>query len=354
MAFFIGNTLCSIPTCRNATIIANCPGCFESFCAVHFAEHRRMLSNRMDEIVNEHDRLRQEIIDYRNATDRHSLMMEINNWEQESIQRIQRMANDARQDVTNLFNTKTTENTDALNHIGQQLMEARANEKFHEKNLREWKKELEKLNKTLHISNTISAIKDVTDLGQSIYPIAIINIPNDRFVNPMGNIEISGNGQLVEQGLLSPAGSIRTDGEYSDGRHQFRFLIENLGSNKHKRWIFFGIISKSTPVQIESYKAPSSYGWAGQNKVFRNGVQCDEYDDYKTNMKKNDIFALQINCDQRTIYLTNERTHKREQLNIDINRCPLPWQVNICLYYAKDSIRILSGQSPYAPRQIHH
>jgi hypothetical protein len=49
--------------CNKATSTYNCKGCSKDFCFKHLTEHRQTLSQQFDEIQNDHDELRQAIID---------------------------------------------------------------------------------------------------------------------------------------------------------------------------------------------------------------------------------------------------------------------------------------------------
>jgi hypothetical protein len=42
------------------------------------------------------------------------------------------------------------------------------------------------------------------------------------------------------------------------------------------------------------------------------------------------------------IRLTNEQTHNKWEVNIDLSECPFPWQLHFNLHYVDDRIRILS------------
>ncbi len=57
--------------------------------------------------------------------------------------------------------------------------------------------------------------------------------------------------------------------------------------------------------------------------------------------KKNDILELLIDCDEHQIRLTNERTNGTYILDIDLIKCPFPWQLNVIIYFSGDRIRLL-------------
>ena len=77
--------------------IFKCQGCSNVFCRKHASEHRDTLSQQLDEIVHEHDQLHQLINQENNIN--HPLMNQINQWEQNSIEKIQKLAQTIRQEI---------------------------------------------------------------------------------------------------------------------------------------------------------------------------------------------------------------------------------------------------------------
>jgi hypothetical protein len=77
--------------------IFKCQGCSNVFCRKHASEHRDNLNHQLDEIVHEHDQLHQLINQENNEY--HPLIIQIDQWEQNSITKIQQVAQQIRQDV---------------------------------------------------------------------------------------------------------------------------------------------------------------------------------------------------------------------------------------------------------------
>jgi len=328
--------------CSRPTGIFRCHGCAQDFCTQHVIEHRQNLTQQFDGITSDHEQVQQSIADYTAQSSCHPLMKEIDQWEQKSIEKIQKAAKDARKQLLNLLGTITDNVTPMLESLTKELTKARDDDTFVETDLQVWTMKLNQLKKDLNTPKTILVKEDTYSVMPFINPISTIAVPNDSFGHSVGNTDIEDNGYVIKQGFLPPAGSARTMGEYTFGCHQFRFKIENLQNTSDRKWIFFGIVSKETLVPTQSYTSPTAYGWAGLNEVFCNGVKSVGFKGYKSDMKKNDTLQLLINCDLRTIRLTNERSHSKHQLEIDVNKCPLPWQVYLCLYYSGDKVRILT------------
>ncbi len=94
-------------TCDSKGVgIFKCEGCGQVFCRKHVIEHRDVLSQQLDEIVLEYDTLRQTITENKdkpNHHHNHPLMIEIDKWEKESIEKIRQTAHEARQQVNALI-----------------------------------------------------------------------------------------------------------------------------------------------------------------------------------------------------------------------------------------------------------
>lgn len=220
-------------------------------------------------------------------------MKEINQWEQNSIKKIQKAANDAREQLLNLLGTATNNDVSTtLEPFVKELTTARDDDAFVETDLQLWTTKLNKLKDDFNASKTILIKRDAYSGRTFIHPILTIAIPHDFFGYSLGNIEIEDNEYVIKQGFLPPAGSARTMNEYSFGCHQFRFMIENLQTNYDRKWIFFGIVSKATAVPTQSYTAPTVYGWAGRNEFFYNGGKSVDSQSYESDMEKNDILQL--------------------------------------------------------------
>ena len=58
-------------------------------------------------------------------------------------------------------------------------------------------------------------------------------------------------------------------------------------------------------------------------------------------MRTNDVINLVFDCDEHLIMMINERSKARYELPIQIDHCPLPWQLHIALHEPNNRLRIL-------------
>jgi hypothetical protein len=293
----------------------------------------------MDEVTLDHDQLRQTISEYTSEPHHHPLIKQVDEWEQTSVDKIHQAANDVRRQILMNVEKHTTRITKTLERVKQELSKAHDDEEYFETDLEQWKKKLDTMKKELAEPSTIN-IRHV-ERGMFLISKIIFNVSTltQFFERPTGDVQIQDNGSLIVHGQTSSPAAVRSRDEYSWGLHRFHLKIQHLGTIK---WLFFGILSKDAPLQAESYSTPSSYGWAGEDQVYINGVKNSGFSGYKSDLQINDTLELLVDCDQQIIYLTNERTRNTYSLNIDIAKCSFPWQLNLNLYNNDDCVCILS------------
>ena len=285
--------------CHRSVAFFTCDRCQNDFCEEHINVHE-------DE----------PLVSSRDNPNEHPLIKQIDRWEKQSIERIQRRANELRKEIFSHLDEhfKRTENSFQ-----------RFDELIKPKTMRLKEEFLEE--KTSFIS-----------------PIALELVERDDiFHRSAGNLRIVDGGERVVHSQWSDHASVRGEKDYFCGEHRLSFAIDALSPD---RWAFFGIISKETALKPISIATPTVYGFAGQNGICRNGIYRSENDEiYSNEFQANDILHLTINCAEHRIRLTNERTRRSDQLDVDPTDCPLPWNflVGLCCA-AGDSIRILPSR----------
>ena len=71
---------------------------------------------------------------------------------------------------------------------------------------------------------------------------------------------------------------------------------------------------------------PSSvYGWGDHNDYFIAGQrQKVDNDVLFSYTREKDVIELVLDCSKRKLRYKNERQQKKQELDIDINKCPFP------------------------------
>jgi hypothetical protein len=329
--------LCVI--CNKTSGLFICRGCGKDFCMHHANEHRQELSKQMDDLILDHDQFKQKLTEQTIQSPYYShLKQKINQWEQQSIDKIHQIANDVRKDLENRIKQYSTQLNETLTKIAHEINHAHQEDEYFEKDIQEWIQQLNKLKNDLIKSPTLNIRQD-KNIIPFISKIFIDLSNNEVFERIFGNVELEDNDQVGVHGQTDSYATIRGKGEYLCGQHRLRLKIEEYHSSK---WIFLGIISKDVLlIEENSINIPSIYGWAGPNQVYINGKYNSSYNKYPSDVQKNDILELFIDCDQRKIGLRNERTDSSYELDVDLDKCPFPWQLNVIIYFAGDRIRFL-------------
>ncbi|CAF3694381.1 unnamed protein product [Rotaria sp. Silwood1] len=342
-------TPCTSDGCKTVGIL-KCEGCSQIFCRKHVNEHRDLLSHQLDEIVFEHDTLQQMILEEKNKEKNyHPQLKQIDKWERDSIKKIQQTANEARQQIETLIGSQKEIVSKELYNLAEELKKARIDDDFVETDLRKWTSMLKKIQHDVADvcpSTTIS--EDPTKpLVAKIFVSSTRQLhleQNERFGISFGNVRIAEDGFLAYH-LKPGIGDAFVCGmkEYSSGKYEIRFLMNKKDS---EYTMSFNIISKSTSVpkdQLDLEK--SSYGWYSDDNICLCGADLSLYTVHHDMIGKTTFeIELLIDCDNRKISYFNEETKNRREMNVDIKKCPFPWQLLFYLYDVEDSVRLLSSK----------
>lgn len=126
--------------------------CSQKFCFDHFRDHQIELQKEFDQIEIECDLFRQAFTKQIDNGQQHSAIEQINRWEQNSIQLIQHIAEQARQSMFGRTAERRKKIEEDLTRLTNQLCENREDVCFVETDLRCWKRELDKLTDQLNQS----------------------------------------------------------------------------------------------------------------------------------------------------------------------------------------------------------
>ena len=331
--------LCTV--CNKAKGIYTCGGCSQIFCPKHPNDHREELNKQLEGIITNYDTIHQNVNQQAQDPRKHSLMMKIKEWEEESIEKIHQAAEKARNDLLNNVGNHVTILQKKLKIVSAELKQGREDNDFSEIDLRQWTEQLEQLTNDMQNPKNLVFQRDSMPLVTNIRVDRVDRVDRvystDIFECVCNDAKIEDNGRLVTKNNRGHT-EVRGKNEYTRGEYTLRFRIEKLPQNG---WILLGIISKTQPMRSDSYLSASNYGWSNQNQTYT-GVSGRVLSSGKTleNME-NDTITLRINCDQRTIQLQNARLQRTLELSIDLTKCPFPWQLHLNLHEANTEVRIL-------------
>ena len=123
-------TICVI--CNKERITYACDGCSQRFCRKHLDEHLKNLGEQLEQIGNDHDQLRQNLDQQKTNPTKHPLIEQINQWENDSIDKIKQTAQLCREKLINYSNKSLLETEKKLNDLAQQIKEMRHENEFNE------------------------------------------------------------------------------------------------------------------------------------------------------------------------------------------------------------------------------
>ena len=329
----------SCATCKKLAGVFICRGCEEDFCRIHANEHRQDLDRQIDELSIDHDQIQQNLVEQFDAKCQTLLFKQIDQWERSSIENIHQFADETRNEIKQICSEQETSLAKRLKTLTDNIKQSREDDSFFETEIREWKTKLNELKDDL-INCRAASIQPIDDAIRIIPKLLITICKDGIFDQTTEHIQIVDDGKaIVHSHQTSDHAGARVQQEFSRGQHRFRFQIQHLSE---KKWIFCGIVSKSTPLINTCHNSPSSYGWSSINQIFLNGKNQAGQKTYKSDMDLNDILEFIIDCDRQKIRLINQRTKSAHELNINLNHCPFPWKLQFNLHFFNDRIRFLA------------
>lgn len=118
--------------CGKEEATLKCGGCVQEFCYNHLRDHKQKLSKQLDEVEVNHDLFRQKLTEQTSHFQKHSLIVQIDEWELNSISTIRQTANEARKMVFKYTSGCIKELEAELNQLTEQLRQSREENYFFE------------------------------------------------------------------------------------------------------------------------------------------------------------------------------------------------------------------------------
>ncbi|CAF0738573.1 unnamed protein product [Rotaria sordida] len=326
-------------------------------------ERKRKLDDEFDNVIREHDRLRQDLNTNENRK-YESLFDLIDKWEKDAIKKIKKTAKTARNDLQQLLknNNDRLQRTlhDTVTDELQETLEKKIN--FTEANIDNWMANLSEIRKQLGtISSTIefshdkviNLIKIKREFSKEIFQRINFNYQEFHFEKIRGQPNFYKTQHFIS--TIHPA-IIVSRNKYSNGTHYFRFRIEKTINE-----LFFGIINDNDCQKLKENLHPiqSIYGWWNIDRR----VIAGRKEPYVStlNIFDNDEIIFIINCNAREIFLEYPSMIKLNSIKLihDGYECPPPWKLLIeigkpgqCLLKLLDWGKIAHGKS-LSDRHVH-
>lgn len=159
--------------CGKDKATLRCGGCFQEFCYQHSEDHRQELDKQLDEIEVSRDLFRQTLTEQLENPETHALMQQIDQWEYNSIKKVQQTAEEIRQNLLKNVNVHIHQVETDLNKLTDKLRESRQEHDFNEIGLCQFQEELKRLTDKLAQLSNISIREDSTPFISKI----CVNMP---------------------------------------------------------------------------------------------------------------------------------------------------------------------------------
>ncbi|CAF3303296.1 unnamed protein product [Rotaria socialis] len=346
MATAAESNLCSV--CTKPLGKYFCTGCKKYFCPKDFKEHEQQLSIKFDnEVVRSHDELLVQIQKLEKANHFSSdLFIQIEQWKKTTINKVEKAAERARHELGELIDKQRMTITKQLEPIAKEIRSRREEECFVENDIDRLRKKIGDIQRTVEQLNRKDTTKsiifdnDQIDWNRIIYIRDEQQYSDNTFGSIHGSLNLSDNKRVVTKTGNDEHATCRCTSLFDCGTHTLRFALEQHGASL---FFFFGVLSSTAPQTAPYQTAKSVYGWQvwTQNGVVLDGSTQKGFGGYTCKYQKGDIISCVIDCDKRKIRHTNERTKNTFELDVDVGKCALPWQLLFELYYPNDCVRLL-------------
>lgn len=273
----------------------------------------------MDDLIHHHNQFQECIRESQGTHYHHRLFELIDQWEQQSIEKIQQVANDTRQQLSIALRERTDELREASSNVMQVLIDARENGEFFEQDLQQWTEQLHQLQATQKANEQLRIEHD----SNSFAFISRISLRGDSIDHAFPKMDPGFSNDNRNAGDFEEYQHDSETNEFWTGQSSISFKIHQYDEHCS---ILFGVTSTSAPMNDA---ASILYGWAEKNLVYLGGKKVFRHQGYTSDYQTDDIVVLNIDCDGEEIALTHERTDRTYRLPVDVKKCPFPWQLSV-------------------------
>jgi hypothetical protein len=158
-------------TCGKEKVAYKCEGCSQNFCINHLNEHHQLIIKQFDDLENKRNIFRQNLTEQITYPQKHSLLKEINQWEKDSINKIQQIAEETRQLLIKYTNEYMNQIEIRLIKLTEELKQIRQEDDFNEINLNQLNQKLQQLEEELDKPSNISIQQESSTFINKIFVI---------------------------------------------------------------------------------------------------------------------------------------------------------------------------------------
>jgi len=164
-------------TCEKESRPFLCGGCSKQFCRNDFTKHFQLLDEHLEQTAFEHNAILHRFIEKQNNLNQNPLLEDINQWEKQSIEIIQQLAEQYRTKLLNYTKDSMNQRIHQLNTLAKELQNLRQENNFNEIDLERCQEKLQQLEKQLDMPNIISIDKYFIS---PTHQISILDLEDNR------------------------------------------------------------------------------------------------------------------------------------------------------------------------------
>ncbi|CAF1022881.1 unnamed protein product [Rotaria magnacalcarata] len=153
-----------------------CEGCSEKFCNIDLPKHHQEHVVELEKIVNDCDKLQQNINEQKQDLNHRPLIKQVNEWERDSILKIKQTAEDCRQTLIKSTDENNIEMKKKLNQFITDLRKMRDDDDFNEIHLNKLRVLLEELKNEHEQLLNVSILEEPTSFINKISIITTASI----------------------------------------------------------------------------------------------------------------------------------------------------------------------------------
>jgi len=186
MDAFSTQIMCASDHTCTQTARTKCQGCSKNSSNTHYNNHRRLLRDEINKIIEEQNQFRDTLRQHVIHPESHLLIKCIDEWEKESIEKVQQRAKELRERLLQLTTAHTNRLSQKFQEVSQQLSDSERLNVFIETDLHRWKQILNDLKANLTSPSTKAINHYIsTPLIQNIY--VVVTARNELFLQASDN-----------------------------------------------------------------------------------------------------------------------------------------------------------------------
>ncbi|CAF3631892.1 unnamed protein product [Rotaria sp. Silwood1] len=196
--------------CNQETNTYECKGCSEHFCSKHLAQHHEKINQQFDKIKDDCSSFLKTVIDQKDDPKKRPLIQQINQWEDDSINKIKQTANECRRKLINYTNKYIIRIENKLVKLTEELKRIHQENEYNEIHLNQLKETLIKLSKEFDKPSNVAIEQNFTSFINKISVIVPCNTSWKQY-----GINIAGGnyqGKKLSQ-VSNPSGIFIDDNE---------------------------------------------------------------------------------------------------------------------------------------------